>query len=80
MQLVPAFLDHGPWTLFHGVTNAMLLALVILSVVGLRDPLKMLPLLFWEIIWKASWLLAVALPAWTGGTMDAGMSTPPEGP
>ena len=71
MQIVPAFLHHGPWTLSHGVMNAMLLALVLGSVLGLRYPLKMLPLLFWEIMWKATWLLAVALPAWQSGKMDA---------
>jgi hypothetical protein len=71
MQIVPAFLHHGPWTLYHGVMNAMLLALVLLSVLGLRYPLKMLPLLFWEMIWKATWLLSVALPAWQSGKMDA---------
>jgi hypothetical protein len=74
MQIVPAFLHHGPWTLTHGVMNAMLLALVLLSVLGLRYPLKMLPLLFWEMIWKATWLLAVALPAWRSSTMDADTS------
>jgi hypothetical protein len=62
---------HKAWTLTHGVMNAMLLALVLLSILGLRYPLKMLPLLFWEMTWKATWLLSVALPAWRGGTMDA---------
>jgi hypothetical protein len=52
----------------HGVVNSMLLALVLLAVVGLRYPLKMLPLLFWEIAWKARWLLALALPAWKNHT------------
>jgi len=28
-------------------------------------------LLFWEMAWKATWLLAVALPAWQNHTMDA---------
>lgn len=74
MQIIPAFLHHEPWTLTHGVMNAMLLALVLLSVLGLRYPLKMLPLLFWEMTWKATWLLAVALPAWRSGTMDADLS------
>jgi hypothetical protein len=71
MQIVPAFVHHRPWELMHGVVNAMLLALVLLSVLGLRYPLKMLPLLFWEVAWKATWLLAVALPAWQSRTMDA---------
>ena len=71
MQKVPAFLHHRPWELMHGVVNSMLFALVLLAVLGLRYPLKMLPLLFWEIAWKATWLLAVALPAWQNHTMDA---------
>src|ERR1700675_3587753 len=71
MQKVPAFLHHRPWELMHGVVNSMLLALVLLSVLGLRYPLKMLPLLFWEVAWKATWLLAVALPVWQHHTMDA---------
>jgi hypothetical protein len=71
MQKVPVFLHHKPWELMHGVVNSMLLALVLLSVLGLRYPLKMLPLLFWEVAWKATWLLVVALPAWRSQTMDA---------
>jgi len=53
------------------VVNSMLLALVLLAVLGLRYPLKMLPFLFWEIAWKATWILAVALPARQRQTMDA---------
>lgn len=65
---------HTPWTLSHGVMNAMLLALVLLSVLGLRYPLKMLPLLFWEMAWKSIWLLSVALPAWRSGAMTPDIS------
>jgi hypothetical protein len=72
MQMWSAYLDpHKPWTLTHGVMNAMLLALVLLSVLGLRYPLKMLPLLFWEMTWKAIWLVTVALPVWRNGAMNA---------
>jgi hypothetical protein len=71
MQMVPAFLHHRPWELMHGVVDSMLLALVLLSILGLRYPLKMLPLLFWEVTWKTTWLLAVAWPAWQNHTMDA---------
>jgi hypothetical protein len=71
--MVPAFLHHGPWTSAQGVKNSMLLALAGLCVLGLRYPLKMLPLLFWEIAWKVSWLAFIAFPAWQNGTMNADM-------
>lgn len=75
-QLWSAYLDpHKPWTLTHGVMNAMLLALVLLSILGLRYPLKMLPLLFWEMTWKAVWLLTVSLPAWQNETMNADIAS-----
>jgi hypothetical protein len=75
MQMWSAYTEpHKPWTLTHGVMNAMLLALVLLSVLGLRHPLKMLPLLFWEMTWKATWLLTVALPAWRNNAMTADIS------
>ena len=50
-----------------GVKICMLFALSVLSILGLRYPLQMLPVLFWEFTWKASWLLAVALPHWLRG-------------
>jgi hypothetical protein len=71
--IVPAFLHHKPWEFTHGVMNAMLLAMVVLALLGLRYPLKMLPLIFWEMTWKIIWLGAIAYPASRDGTMDADM-------
>ncbi|HEX4534273.1 MAG TPA: hypothetical protein VH000_08575 [Rhizomicrobium sp.] len=71
--MVPAFLQHGPWALDQGLKNAMLLALSVLCVLGLRYPLKMLPVLFFEMAWKGFWLGFIALPAWRNGTLDADM-------
>jgi hypothetical protein len=34
----------------------------------------MLPLLFLETFWKATWLIVVAFPAWQAGKIDAAMS------
>lgn len=53
-----------------GVVVALLSALGILSVVGLFSPVRMLPLLVFEIAWKLIWVSAVALPKWLEGSLD----------
>ncbi len=69
----PGIIHHDrPWTLSVGVVRCMLGALSLLSVLGLRYPLKMLPLLLFELAWKSIWLVVVALPAWSAHQMDAG--------
>ena len=68
----PEILDHATdWALSRSVVVAMLAALSLLAMVGLRHPVRMLPLLFWEITWKAFWLTRVALPHWLGHRLDA---------
>ncbi len=71
----PAILTHsGDWSFFGGVVKCMLGALTLLCLLGIRYPLQMLPLLFWELAWKTIWLLAVALPAWMTNSIDAEMA------
>jgi hypothetical protein len=64
---------HQPaaWGLNRSVIACMLGAFSALSVLGLRYPLQMLPLLMWELVWKSLWLGSVALPQWLSGNMDA---------
>jgi hypothetical protein len=68
----PGILNHThDWELMHGVVVCMLGAMGALAVLGLRYPLQMLPLLFFELAWKTIWLLRVALPLWTAHKLDA---------
>jgi hypothetical protein len=68
---LPLFFHHGHWTLMSGVAHSFLLALAALSIVGVRYPLKMLPLLVYEVLWKSIWLLGIALPLWLANQFDA---------
>jgi hypothetical protein len=71
----PEFLAHEPWELMHGTVLAMLVAMSVLALLGLRFPQQMLPALLFEVGWKVLWLGAVALPLWldhnlTGATRE----------
>jgi hypothetical protein len=62
-QIWPLILNH-PANVEHmrGVGRAFLGALTLLCLVGIRYPVKMMPLLFYEFVWKAIWLLSFGLP------------------
>jgi hypothetical protein len=68
---LPLFLHHGNWSLMSGVAHSFLLALALLSIVGVRYPLQMLPLLIYELLWKLIWLFGIALPLWLANQIDA---------
>jgi len=72
LTIWPGIIHHeSPWTLMQGVVHCMLAAMSALAILGLRYPLRMLPLLFFELAWKSIWLVVVALPAWSAHHMDA---------
>lgn len=65
VEIWPALLGSvDRWQLPHSIIMSMLGALGALSLVGLRYPLQMLPLLFFELAWKVIWLVRIALPLW----------------
>lgn len=68
----PGLIRHpDTWSLMRGVVCAMLVAVSLLALLGLRYPLQMLPLLLFELAWKTVWLAGIALPIWSAGRMDA---------
>ena len=54
---------------YESFVSAILSALALVSFIGLIAPLKMLPVLLFEIAWKTIWLTTVALPQWRAGNM-----------
>ena len=53
-----------------GVKASMLAAVSVLSLLGIRYPLQMLPVLLFELAWKLIWVAAVVLPLWTTDQID----------
>lgn len=70
-QIWPGILHHGKLGLMQGVARSLLAALTALSLLGVRYPLTMLPLMLFEFAWKSIWLLSIALPLWSANQMDA---------
>jgi len=67
----PVLLNRGAdVTFWHGVGAAMLGAMALVAALGIRYPLQMLPLLFFELAWKLVWVLAILLPKWYANQMD----------
>ena len=55
---------------YEGVVAALLTAVSLLAFLGLRYPVKLLPLLVLESAWKLIWLAAVAVPHVAAGDMS----------
>jgi hypothetical protein len=55
---------------FRGVTWCLLSTVALLALLGIRYPLAMLPLLLFELIWKATWIVAIGLPLRGAGALE----------
>ncbi len=71
----PAVVRHSnDFAITHGAEVAMLAGLGAIAALGLRYPLKMLPVLLFEVTWKAIYLIAFAYPVWSAHQVTPGMA------
>jgi hypothetical protein len=54
-----------------GVTGCVYLTIGLLSLLGLRSPLKYVPILFFQLIGSAVWFVGVVLPLLVAGRLPA---------
>ena len=66
----PLLLQAASMPAAESANLAILTAMSLLCLLGLRHPVGMLPILIFEVIWKVLWLAIVGLPHLIAGTMD----------
>ena len=66
-MIVPTLVSHP--LISRGVIPSLLGAVWLLAFIGLKYPLEMLPLLMFELVWKAIWAVAYGLPQWFAGQL-----------
>jgi hypothetical protein len=68
----PGILHHThPWDFWHGIAASFFGALTLLALLGVRYPVRMMPLLIFEFTWKLIWVLAAYLPPYLARSVDA---------
>lgn len=72
MQIWPSIIHRAHvWDFWHGVGMSFLGALTLLCLLGVRYPVRMMPLLIFELAWKLIWILAAWLPLYLAHQLDA---------
>ena len=62
---VMTLIDHAPDE--RGMLKAMVSGLWVMALISIRYPLKMVPILLFELVWKTLWLIFFGIPQyWTG--------------
>jgi len=60
---------QGPWEPTNAVAWCVWTAFATLAGIGIIRPVKMLPIVLLEIFYKMLWLILVAYPLWSNGTL-----------
>jgi hypothetical protein len=68
----PILVQNAPsLPVFEGVVACLLTAMSLLAFLGLKYPVRMLPILLFEVVWKVIWIAAVAVPHVVADDIDA---------
>ena len=62
--------NYGALDPMEGVVWSVWASFSVLSLIGIIYPLKMLPIILLEILYKVIWLLVVAYPLWSVGQLE----------
>jgi hypothetical protein len=61
--------DITPWIfgidcprVFSGLIASVFLAFALISIIGLKNPIKLIPILFMQLLYKSIWLCFIAIP------------------
>jgi hypothetical protein len=70
------FNHTGPWENANAAAWCMWGSYSVISFIGILRPLKMLPIVLFEIVYKIAWLAIVAYPLWVNNEL---IGSPAEG-
>jgi hypothetical protein len=71
----PTVIHHtSELAMAEGIRFSMLAGLAATALLGFRYPVQMVPLLLFELIWKAIYLVAFALPLWSAHQINAAVA------
>jgi hypothetical protein len=71
----PSVIHHtNDFAATDGIRYGLLAGLGLTAALGLRYPVQMVPLLLFELTWKAIYLIAFALPLWNAHQVTAAVA------
>jgi hypothetical protein len=75
LMIWPGILSHGDDVPnMNTAVRSLLGGVSLLALLGLRYPLKMLPVLLFELVWKAIWIFFFGLPLWRKGLLTGDLA------
>jgi len=62
--------SEKPWDLIHSVAFSLYAAYSLLMLLGVQLPIRMLPLLLLQLLYKVIWLIGGTHPLWSTGHLN----------